>query len=587
VAVKTGIEVYGKAFGMGVIDKLARDAKKAKTEVSALKQASAGLSASMSGAIAGLELAKKGLAALSMAYAATAGRAIELRAANDPARLDIEKTAKAASDAAAALGDAMIPGVQALGQALTPLIRQTTAWLTTNRAVIATGLGQWMQDAARVGARTLGVAIVGTAKAFYGVLFVVDLVKVGINAAFSSISEGSAVALRAAADMAGALGQDGLAASMRETADAAAGLGAEFDRSGADASAALMANMRELDAIEGAVTRAGAAVDSALSGVGVRAASNLTTEVHRASGAMRALAGDADGAVQVYRQLVAETAKAQLGAGARDMAKSTGAMTEQQYRYGIATAKAAETEQARVDGMRALRLEYGAAADAAVESTGSIAGASEMLAQRKSDFGEYAAAAQSMSQVIASGLADTVVAIASGTMDAGQALAKFVGDTIKNLGTLLVQLGTAALLASALSVIPVFAGLVGPPGVGAGVAAAAIAGGAVLIAAGSAIGMAEGGMVRGPGVNGTDSVLANLAPGELVVPYPEVRRNVREGRAPGDSGAPRASEGGGINVHVTQQSLVPANDAQWRRTVERSVLPIVQEAIRSGRLRLA
>lgn len=586
MAVKTGIEVYGKSFGLGVIGKLAGEAQKAKEEVTLLRRAGQGLSASATGINQSLELAKKGLAVLAAAYAATAGRALELRAANDPARRDIAATAKAAGDAAAALGDAMLPGVQAVAQALGPLVQQLGSWLKTNRDVIATDIGAWMQNAARTGAQVLGVALIGVSKAFYGVLFVVDLVKVGVNETFGAISEGSATALEAAADLAAALGRADAAAGLRETAAAAAGLGAEFQRSSDAAGVKLQENVNELRDIERAVEKAGAAVDRALSGVAAKAAANLKTEVVRTGAVVRTLAmGWAEVAAQL-RIVAAESAKKTLGDAARDMYKSTGALTEQQYRYGIATGKAAETEQARLDGMRDLRREYGTAADAAVQSTGSIAAASEMLAQRKSDLGEYAAAAQSMAQVVASGLADTVVAIASGTMDAGQALAKFVGDTIKNLGTLLVQLGTAALLASALSVIPVFQGLVGPPGVGAGVALAAIAGGAALIAAGSAIGMAEGGMVRGPGTNGTDSVLANLAPGELVVPYPEVQRNVREGRAPGDSGAPRAGSGG-INVHVTQQSLVPANDAQWRRTVERSVLPIVQEAIRTGRLRVA
>lgn len=587
MAVKTGIEVYGKSFGLGVIGKMAGEAKKAKEEVTALKAASAGLSGALSGANQGLELAKKGLAVLAAAYASTAGRALELRAANDPARRDIEATAKAAGDAAAALGDAMLPGVQAVSQALLPLVQQLSSWLKTNRDVIATDIGGWMQNAARTGAQVLGVALLGVSKAFYGVLFVVDLVKVGVHEAFGAISTGSAVALNAAAALADRVGKTEVAKGLRATAAAATGLGAEFARSSDAAGAKLQENVNELKAIERAVEAAGAAVDKALSGVAVKAATNLRNAVVRTGEAVRTLAmGWADVAAQL-RIVAAESAKRSLSDAARDMYKSTGALTEQQYRYGIATAKAAETEQARVDGMRDLRREYGSAADDAVKSTGSIAAASEMLAQRRTDFGAYADAARSMAQVVASGLADTVIAIASGTMDAGQALAKFVGDTIKNLGTLLVQLGTAALLANALSAIPIFAGLVGPPGVGVGVAAAAIAGGAALIAAGSAIGMAEGGMVRGPSVNGTDSVFANLAPGELVVPYPEVQRNVREGRAPGDSGAPRAGEGGGINVHVTQQSLVPANDAAWRRTVERSVIPIVQEALRTGRLRLA
>lgn len=583
MAVKTGIEVYGKSFGLGVIGKMASEAKKAKEEVTALKVAGAGLSGALSGANQGLELAKKGLASLAMAYAATAGRAFEMRTASDPARKEIERTAKAADKAAIALGDTMMPGMAAVATALRPLIRQLTLWLKANHDIMAINLAQWMQNAARVGAQVLGAAMVAVAKAFYGVLFVVDLVKVGVNEAFGAISEGSATALEAAADLAAALGRADAAAGLRETAAAAAGLGAEFRQSSDTAGAKLQENVNELRDIERAVEKAGAAVDKALSGVAVKAVANLKNAVHRVGVDINALADVAMAdLLNSMLDFLALNAKLQLAKGFDDLSR---AIRTTATEYDRLAANAEATDQLR-SGLADLRREYGTAADAALKSTGSIAAASQQLAQRKSDFGEYAAAAQSMAQVVASGLADTVVAIASGTMDAGAALAKFVGDTIKNLGTLLVQLGTAALLASALSVIPIFQGLVGPPGVGAGVALAAIAGGAALIAAGSAIGMAEGGMVRGPGMNGTDSVLANLAPGELVVPYPEVQRNVREGRAPGDSGAPRAG-GGGINVHVTQQSLVPANDAQWRRTVERSVLPIVQEAIRTGRLRVA
>jgi hypothetical protein len=70
---------------------------------------------------------------------------------------------------------------------------------------------------------------------------------------------------------------------------------------------------------------------------------------------------------------------------------------------------------------------------------------------------------------------------------------KIFGSMLVQMGTMLVQLGTVALLANALSFIPFLAPIVGPPGMGAAAAAVAIAGGAGLIAVGSALGGSGGG----------------------------------------------------------------------------------------------
>lgn len=99
---------------------------------------------------------------------------------------------------------------------------------------------------------------------------------------------------------------------------------------------------------------------------------------------------------------------------------------------------------------------------------------------------------QKMGQPIADGMSsimtEAIVSVADGSKSVLEALGGMVGGIITMLGTMMIQLGTAALAASALSAIPIFAGLVGPPGVGVGVALAAIAVGAGLVAVGSAIG---------------------------------------------------------------------------------------------------
>lgn len=99
---------------------------------------------------------------------------------------------------------------------------------------------------------------------------------------------------------------------------------------------------------------------------------------------------------------------------------------------------------------------------------------------------------QKLGQPIADGMSsimtEAIVSVADGSKSVLEALGGMVGGIITMLGTMMIQLGTAALAASALSAIPIFAGLVGPPGVGVGVALAAIAVGAGLVAVGSAIG---------------------------------------------------------------------------------------------------
>lgn len=91
----------------------------------------------------------------------------------------------------------------------------------------------------------------------------------------------------------------------------------------------------------------------------------------------------------------------------------------------------------------------------------------------------------------ADGLGNVFAALASG-VDAGDTLKAFFGDLISMLGTMLIQLGTAAVLAGALgSAVPLFAGLAGPQAVALG--GALIAGGIAMKGVGGALGGSSGG----------------------------------------------------------------------------------------------
>lgn len=92
---------------------------------------------------------------------------------------------------------------------------------------------------------------------------------------------------------------------------------------------------------------------------------------------------------------------------------------------------------------------------------------------------------------LADGLGSVFAALASGA-DAGDTLKAFFGDLISMLGTMLIQLGTAAVLAGALgTAVPLFAGLAGPQAVALG--GALILGGIAMKGIGGALGGSGGG----------------------------------------------------------------------------------------------
>lgn len=97
--------------------------------------------------------------------------------------------------------------------------------------------------------------------------------------------------------------------------------------------------------------------------------------------------------------------------------------------------------------------------------------------------------AEQVSSTIANMMGAAVEAAVRGE-NALSAAGKVLGGFLKQMGYMLLQLGTAALLTTALSFIPLFQPIVGAPGQGAAAGAVAVAGGIALIAAGAAL---EGG----------------------------------------------------------------------------------------------
>lgn len=114
-----------------------------------------------------------------------------------------------------------------------------------------------------------------------------------------------------------------------------------------------------------------------------------------------------------------------------------------------------------------------------------------MIAQDQQFFG-------SMLSIATSSLSNFARAVATGSASIGEALRGMVGGIISSFGEMMIQLGSAAVLAGTLgTVAPIFApGTGGPLGVGAGVAL--IAGGAAMVGIGAALGGRSGGAASTP-----------------------------------------------------------------------------------------
>ena len=137
--------------------------------------------------------------------------------------------------------------------------------------------------------------------------------------------------------------------------------------------------------------------------------------------------------------------------------------------------------------------------------------------------------------IATSGLSNFARAVATGSASIGEALRGMVGGIISSFGEMMIQLGSAAVLAGTLgTVAPIFApGTGGPLGVGAGVAL--IAGGAAMVGIGAALGGRGGGAASTP--TATPSSVG--APGRTRLPDSPFARGFEGG--PGFGGAMQAA----------------------------------------------
>lgn len=574
-----------------------------------------------------LGLAIKAVKELGQALQALISNSLAMQSSGSPLVAQFEAAASKIKVSAASIAGAALPAIDGMATAAGDAMKEIADFVNTNRELIATDIVRWAVDSGR--ALISGVAVAATLanKSIHGLEMGWNSLKAAAMGTLAEMerreggknAEANAKIFQTSADKALAAASasvremkkydetiDNLVSKAGTYLNKAEKVGLElakkkprFSDPEADA-AAMAAKEREiaryLELAASATTKEQALNASTLAWFALNEQKKMTIANESASAAIARQAAIEDKIRAVNQLEVTLQAKFQakylsdLGARAdaqADYQNKLRGFLQSRSEY------AADLEDKKAKDARPVPSSFLSSMMAAKKAQSFMGPKTEEQTEKeKKTLEDYADGVRQLAQDIGSGIAgimtDAITSIASGSKSALEALGGMLGGIVSMLGQMLIQLGTAALVASALSAIPFFAPLVGGPGAAAAGLAAIVAGG-IMVAAGAgitgAIGAAEGGLVLGGSPN-FDSVPAMLQRGEYVIPAQQVRENVRAGRAPDDSGSSGGSGGAGVTIAVTQQSFVPGTKADFHRSVRDAVLPAISDLARAGLLRL-
>lgn len=574
-----------------------------------------------------LGLAIKAVKELGQAFQALISNSLAMQSSGSPLVAQFEAAASKIKVSAASIAGAALPAIDGMATAAGDAMKEIADFVNTNRELIATDIVRWAVDSGR--ALISGVAVAATLanKSIHGLEMGWNSLKAAAMGTLAEMerreggknAEANAKIFQTSADKALAAASasvremkkydetiDNLVSKAGTYLNKAEKVGLElakkkprFSDPEADA-AAMAAKEREiaryLELAASATTKEQALNASTLAWFALNEQKKMTIANESASAAIARQAAIEDKIRAVNQLEVTLQAKFQakylsdLGARAdaqADYQNKLRGFLQSRSEY------AADLEDKKAKDARPVPSSFLSSMMAAKKAQSFMGPKTEEQTEKeKKTLEDYADGVRQLAQDIGSGIAgimtDAITSIASGSKSALEALGGMLGGIVSMLGQMLIQLGTAALVASALSAIPFFAPLVGGPGAAAAGLAAIVAGG-IMVAAGAgitgAIGAAEGGLVLGGSPN-FDSVPAMLQRGEYVIPAQQVRENVRAGRAPDDSGSSGGSGGAGVTIAVTQQSFVPGTKADFHRSVRDAVLPAISDLARAGLLRL-
>jgi hypothetical protein len=198
-----------------------------------------------------MELGKKALEFFRRAVVDTVAVALEFRKAGDPIVAEFERIKNQAQVLRARIGDVMIPILLGLSDAFRDTGNSVIDYINTNRQLIATNIAQFLAETARILVQGVAVGANLAAKAWFGILEVVDLVKIAVNAQFELILSGLAQVVDGLNLLTGFL--PGVGDGFKNVAATVRGLRDEFTTSREAASDSLIKNAQTLTELEGKI----------------------------------------------------------------------------------------------------------------------------------------------------------------------------------------------------------------------------------------------------------------------------------------------------------------------------------------------
>ena len=415
----------------------------------------------------GLEIAKKGWELFRTAVVDTISTALEFRDKNDPVIKQFEEMRRNAELLRAALGDALIPVVQAVAAAFGPVNEGVTEWIRNNRRLIASNILNFLGSVANILTRGVAQALIIVSRAWTGWELIIEGTKAAVNSFFSILLDGVDLALGALRSLAQATGADGLAAQLEGAQDAVRGLGEVFGESADTAIDEMMRIQAEQEELEKQARR--------VSNV-------ITTTIAEAVVNGQAIIADS-------------------------IAGTTRTVEEQETAADEAAARAAaraEAEKKRLEELTKAREKAAADAIAAAEK----AAEEELrLAQERQAAQEATTAAIATSAVNASGaIVEALLDQEATQEDVSKSVLKTVLNTVREVINALAAQAAAGALSQSVTAL-------GPVGIAVGTAAAGVA----FSLVNSFIDrFQDGGFVRG-GVPNRDSVPILAQQGEFVM----------------------------------------------------------------------
>jgi hypothetical protein len=490
------------------------------------------------------------------------------RDAQDPATKAMEKFADEIDKTQARIGDVFIPIIVGFQKAIEQVLGSTDKWIEKNREVLTSGILEWIKTITNVMLDVFVPATLAVTHAFTGWSVEWNLLKMTFEVIVAGITKGLAYLMKGVSALADVTGLDSLVAAAKrssEALDVSAAAGMEL---GSKLLNAAQSSAMKVDALDGKAKNLGETFRKL-----------VTSGIDESTKAMKKF--HASGNVKTGR--LAEDLKAQ-----QDQAGNMEQWFQDQR------AKRLAGEGLMLDRLLERREMFRQKDLAAQEDK---AMAEEELAQQSREMwmGVAGTLSQSMGQAIADVIAGTMTLAA-----ATKSMAKTFADTMLEIVTQSIMkaaIGAGANAWWSASAIPVIGPFIAPA-----LAITAIAGVRGLLSQ-----LATGGEVTG-GVQGRDSVLASLTPGEVVLNLNEaaqlksLMRSISQPRpSPNRSALPAFASGGTVaappggqsfgrgNVTVNQSIRVDALDipsGEQRRRALIRVAREMEELTRDGVLRL-